>query len=205
MGWLRRASPAQLRRLHQQQRLTPAEISQRLGVSRRTVRVWLQQAGIALRPRRERQRRHLPPADTGLRRCYHDEGLTTAQLAARYGVSATTVRRWLNNAGIARRAAGRGSRSPSGEELRHLYQDQGLSSTQIAQRHGVRQATAHGWLRAAGIPCALPDHPPGPTPATRPSDQDEVGAASPMADGDSLAKGSEHQRSCSANASTWQQ
>jgi transposase len=174
LGWSRRVSPAQLRRLYQQQRLTPAEISQRLGVSGRTVRVWLQQAGIALRPRRKCRRRHLPPADTELRRWYHDEGLTTAQLAARYGVSATTVRRWLNNAGIARRAAGRGSRAPSGEELRHLYQDQGLSSTQIAQRHGVRQATAHGWLRAAGIPLR-PAGPPARADPSHPAERPRRG------------------------------
>jgi transposase-like protein len=148
----RRGSQAELRRLYEQQRLTPAEIGVRLGVSGRTIRTWLQQAGIALRPLRERRRRHLPPADTELQRCYLDEGLTTAQLAARYGVSATTARRWLDNAGIPRRAAGRSSRSPGAEELRRLYQDEGLSTTQIAQRHGVVQQTAHGWLRAAGIP-----------------------------------------------------
>jgi excisionase family DNA binding protein len=148
----RRGSRAELRRLYEQQRLTPAEIGERLGASGRTIRTWLQQAGIALRPGWERRRRHLPPADTELRRCYHEEGLTITQLAARYGVSATTVRRWLDNGGIPRRAAGRSSRAPSGEELRRLYQQEGLSTTQIAQRHGVRQPTAHGWLRAARVP-----------------------------------------------------
>jgi transposase len=148
----RRGSQAELHRLYEQQRLTPAEIGERLGVSGRTIRTWLQQAGIALRPRRERRRHHLPPTDVELRRCYLDEGLTIAQVAARYGVSATTARRWLGNAGIPRRAARRSSRAPSADELRRLYQDEGLSTTQIAQRHGVAQQTAHGWLRAAQIP-----------------------------------------------------
>jgi transposase-like protein len=172
-GLTRRGSRAELRRLYEQQRLTPAEIGERLGVSGRTIRTWLQQAGIALRPGWERRRRHLPPADTELRRCYQDEGLTTAQLAARYGVSATTAKRWLDNAGIPRRAAGRGSRAPNAAELGRLYQDEGLSTTQIAQRHGVAQQTAHGWPRAAGIPLrpagqsarADPGH-----PALRPND-----------------------------------
>jgi transposase len=148
----RRGSRAELRRLYEQQRLTPAEIGERLGVSGRTIRTWLQRAGIALRPGWERRRRHLPPADTELRRCYLDEGLTIAQLAARYGVSATTAKRWLDKAGIPRRAAGRRSRAPGAAELRRLYQKEGLSTTQIAQRHGVGQSTAHGWLRAAEIP-----------------------------------------------------
>lgn len=147
----RRSSPAELRRLYEQQRLTPAEIGERLGVSGRTIRTWLQQAGIALRPGWERRRHHLPPADTELRRCYLDEGLTTAQLAARYGVSATTARRWLDKAGIPRRAASRSSRAPGAAELRRLYQEEGLSTTQIAQRYRVVQQTAHGWLRAAKI------------------------------------------------------
>ena len=69
-------------------------------MSGRTIRSWLQRSGIALRPGWERRRHHLPPADNELRRCYLDEGLTTAQLAARYEVSATTAKRWLDKAGI---------------------------------------------------------------------------------------------------------
>jgi transposase len=163
MGLPPRVSQAELRRLYEQERLTPAEIGVRVGRSGRTIRVWLQQAGIPLGPHRERPRRHPPPATTDLRRCYYQEGLTAAELAARYGVSASTARRWLRDAGIPRRAAGRRSRAPSGQQLRHLYQDQGLSTTQIAQRYGVRQQTAHAWLRAAAIPLRpagqpRPDH-----------------------------------------------
>jgi transposase len=152
MGLPPRVSQAELRRLYEQERLTPAEIGVRVGRSGRTIRVWLQQAGIPLGPHRERPRRHPPPATTDLRHCYHQKGLTAAELAARYGVSASTARRWLRDAGLPRRVPGRRSRAPSGQELRRLYQDQGLSTTQIAQRYGVRQQTAHRWLRAAQIP-----------------------------------------------------
>jgi transposase len=152
MGLPPRVSQAELRRLYEQERLTPAEIGVRVGRSGRTIRVWLQQAGIPLGPHRERPRRHPPPATTDLRRCYYQERLTAAELAARYGVSASTARRWLRDAGLPRRVPGRRSRAPSGQELRHLYQDQNWSTTQIAQRYGVRQQTAHRWLRAAQIP-----------------------------------------------------
>jgi transposase len=167
MGLSRRVSQAELRRLYEHERLTPAEIGARVGRSGRTVRVWLQQAGIALRPYRERPRRHRPPADTELRRCYDEEGLTAAQLAARYKVSASTARRWLRDAGIPRRVPGRRSRAPSGQELRQLYQDKGLSTTQIAQRYGVRQQTAHTWLRAAKIPLRPTGQPARANTATR--------------------------------------
>jgi len=165
MGLPPRISQAELRRLYEQERLTPAEIGVRVGRSGRTIRGWLQQAGIPLAPHRERPRRHPPPATTDLRRCYYQENLTAAELAARYGVSASTARRWLRDAGLPRRVPGRRSRAPNGQELRHLYQDQGLSTTQIAQRYGVRQQTAHRWLRAAQIPL----RPAGTTARPRPA------------------------------------
>jgi len=147
----RRVSPAALRRLYEQQRLVPAEIGERVGVSGRTVRTWLQRLGIPLRPQPERRRRHRPPTPAQLRRRYLADGLSIGQLAARYGVSASTVRRWLKDAGIPRRPAGGRSRAPSREELYRLYQAEGLSTTQIGERYGVRQGTAHHWLRAAGV------------------------------------------------------
>jgi transposase len=151
VGLTRRVSPAELRRLYQQQRLVPAEIGERVGVSGRTVRAWLQQLGIPLRPRPERRRRHLPPTPAQLRRRYLADGLTTAQLAAHYSVSVSTVRRWLDDAGIRRRLPRRPSLAPSREELHRLYQAEGLSTTQIGERYGVSQSTAHNWLRAARI------------------------------------------------------
>jgi hypothetical protein len=44
-GLTPRGSQAELRRLYEQDRLTPAEIGERLGMSGRTIRVWLHQAG----------------------------------------------------------------------------------------------------------------------------------------------------------------
>jgi transposase len=146
----RRVSAAELRRLYERQRLVPAEIGERLGVSGRTVRTWLQQLDIPLRPQPERRRRYRPPPPAQLRRRYSEDGLTAGQLAARYRVSASTVRRWLEDAGIPRRPRGR-SRIPSPEELRRLYQAEGLSTTQIGERYRVSQSTAHNWLRAAGV------------------------------------------------------
>jgi len=47
-GVTRQVSPAELRRLYEQQRLVPAEIAERLGVSSRTVRAWLRRLEIPL-------------------------------------------------------------------------------------------------------------------------------------------------------------
>ena len=147
----RRVSPAELRRLYEQQQLVPAEIAERLGVSGRTVRAWLRRFGIPLRPQPERRGHRLPPTATELRRRYGADGLTIAQLAARYGVGTSTVRQWLQNAGIPRRLPGRPSQAPGREELVRLYVAEGLSTTQIGQRYGVSQPTALRWLRAAEV------------------------------------------------------
>jgi transposase len=147
----RRVSPAELRRLYEQQQLAPAEIAERSGVSGRTVRAWLRRLGILLRPQPERRGRRLPPTAAELRRRYIADGLTITQLAARYGVGTSTVRQWLQNSSIPRRLPGRSSQAPSREELVRLYQAEGLSTTQIGQRNGVSQQTALRWLRAADV------------------------------------------------------
>jgi uncharacterized protein YjcR len=81
----RRVSPAELRRLYEQQQLAPAEIAERSGVSGRTVRAWLRRLGILLRPQPERRGRRLPPTAAELRRRYIADGLTITQLAALRG------------------------------------------------------------------------------------------------------------------------
>jgi transposase len=147
----RRVSPAELRRLYEQQQLVPAEIAERFGVSGRTVRAWLRRLDIPLRPQPERRGRPLPPPAAELRRRYAADGVTIAQLATRYGLAASTVRRWLADAGIPRRLPGRPSQAPDREELARLYQAEGLSTTQIGERYGVSQQTALRWLRAADV------------------------------------------------------
>jgi transposase len=97
-----------------------------------------------------------------LRRLYTADGLSTRQLAALYGVGASTVRRWLRAAGIPRRPPSQ-NLAPSHEELCRLYQTEGLSTTQIGERYGVSQKTAHRWLRAGGIALRPPGRPPGGT------------------------------------------
>jgi transposase len=152
VGVSRGVSPAELRRLYQWERLAAVEIGERFGVSGRTVHGWLRQLGIAPRPQSERRRRHRPPIPAELRRRYVTDGLSTGQLARCYGVSASTVARWLEDAGISRRPCGRRSQAPAREELRRLYQAEGLSTAQIGERYRVSQQTAHRWVRAAGVP-----------------------------------------------------
>jgi len=111
----------------------------------------LRQLGVQLCAQPGRRRRHLSPTPAQLRRRYAADGLTIRQLADLYGVSASTVRRWLRDAGIPRRLPGGHSQAPTREELCRLYQAEGLTTTQIGERYGVSQQTAHRWLRVAGV------------------------------------------------------
>jgi transposase len=158
-GVTRHVSAAELRRLYEQQRLVPAEIGERFGVSGRTIRAWLRRLGIPQRPQPERRRGRLPPTAAELRRRYTTDCLTIGQLAARYRVGTSTVRRWLADAGIPRRLPGRPSQAPDREELARLYLAEGLSTTQIGERYGVRQQTALRWLRVAEVALRPPGQP----------------------------------------------
>lgn len=103
----------------------------------------------------ERQRRRRP-TDATLRRLYVDQDLPMEALCQRYGVSRKRLRVWLVEAGIpirTRHESGRRRQlvSPAAGDLRHMYEQERLSSPEIAQRLGVSQQTAHRWLTEAGI------------------------------------------------------
>ena len=82
----------------------------------------------------------------------------------------STVRGWLQNAGIPRRLPGRPSQAPGREELVRLYVAEGLSTTQIGQRYGVSQQTALRWLRAADVALRPQGQPTRASPPRPPSD-----------------------------------
>lgn len=97
-----------------------------------------------------------PPPDE-LRRLYEQNGLTTRQLGARYGVSHITAQRWLRAAGIAVRPAGRGLHhqgrpTPTADELRRLVHEVHWGYRQIGAHYGVTAPAVAQWLKKYGIP-----------------------------------------------------
>jgi transposase len=86
-----------------------------------------------------------------------DHELSAAAIAARLGVSPTTVLRWLDQGGIARRppahARSAAARLPiAREQLEELYVRQGLDQAQVAAELGVSKGTVLNRLRELGIP-----------------------------------------------------
>jgi transposase len=92
-----------------------------------------------------------------LRHLYKVGQLATRQLGARFGISKTTVKRWLVAAGIPLRPKSkglehRGITPPTSEELHRLVHVEHLSYREIATRYGVEYTAVPHWLKKHGIP-----------------------------------------------------
>lgn len=122
---------------------TEREIARILGVSRRRVANALSVAGVERRP----AARACPVDDAELRRLYHDEQLTQAQLAERLDAAPGTVARWLAECGI-------GTPDPriDHQRLRQRYVDEQATTREIAAELGVSHNRVIRELALAGIP-----------------------------------------------------
>lgn len=136
-------------------------IGTRIGVSRATINAVLRRNGVVLDQRKAR--RHASPSEETVAemiRLYTVEELNTHQIAARLGVGASTVVRYLNDRGVAMRAhvkrhkltpeqrAEVAGRYAAGEIMDALQKAYGVSSSVIIaclDEHGIKHRT--GWGR----------------------------------------------------------
>lgn len=150
--------PATLRRLYTDEGLTVAAVAARLGVAHGTAHKWLIAAGVPMRPPLATTRTDIDDED--IRRLYTSEGQTAAEIAAHLGCPTTTVYNRLQRLGVPRRPALPRQRArPTDDELRRLYEDEGLSLRQLARRFSVSAQAVRNWLVAAGIPRRPPTGP----------------------------------------------
>ena len=97
-----------------------------------------------------------------LRRLYVREGKSMGEIARGLGCSTTTVGDWLRRHGIETRTSRVNPPSDRddglGEEnLRRLYVEERLSSTEIAEETGFSRKTVCKWLRLHGIETRSPE------------------------------------------------
>jgi len=142
-------------------------IGQRVSLHQGTVRRVLIEAGVTMRTRPEQVA--LNDARTGVRvpsrdelvAGYIEEGLTSAELAVRFGISETRIQSMLVRHGVERRRGGiraaraeaeRAARRPPQliEEIVSLY-GSGLSRKATAARVGVHRVVVDDVLRRAGV------------------------------------------------------
>ena len=129
---------------------TTAEIAKELGVNASLVNANLHRAGILVRPTNNKQRVPIPKED--LVRMYQKEGLTTSDIARKFGCNPSTVHRRLKKYGIPRRNSGTISRTIiTKEALRRMYVDEGKSAAEIARETGCNDVTVLNRLRKHGF------------------------------------------------------
>ena len=97
----------------------------------------------------------VPPRDT-LATMYEGERLSATKIGEHFGVSNTTVAKWLTQYGIAMRPAGtglaaRGIEPPTCEELARMIHTDRLTYAQIAVQYGVDQSAVMHWLNKHDI------------------------------------------------------
>ncbi|WMT07796.1 helix-turn-helix domain-containing protein [Natrinema thermotolerans] len=141
-----------LRKLYVEERLSQPEIAERLGCSDSTVSNWIRRHGIK-RPWQDEDR---------MRELYAEEQLSQAEIADRLDCGVSTIETWMNRHGITGRENGESVQlsllpGPAYEvltdedELRHLYEKEGLDTYQIADLLNVGSSTVSDYTRRYGI------------------------------------------------------
>ena len=140
---------ATLRRLRSEG-LSQAEIGERLGCSGATIGNWLETFGMDTGHPVTEQPWH---SESVLRELYAEREMTIQEVANELGCHWLTVRDWLDTHGIPTR-----SRNPEAPAelldsgaLRALYNEEELSTYEIADRLDCAASTVHDYLREHGI------------------------------------------------------
>ncbi len=141
---------AQLVKLYVEEGLSMAAVAAAVGRSTYVVGYWLDRAGI---PRRQAAARRRPVIDPDeLRRAWVDDRIELAALARAFGTSQTFVQAELARLGIrrTRRAPDHLAAIPV-QKVIDLYEANGLSAAQVAQRLGCSYTWVLDTLRREGV------------------------------------------------------
>lgn len=97
------------------------------------------------------------PPSSVLSDLYETQRMSTRDIAARFGVTHTQVRRWMDRAGIACRPHAHAEKVDAGlcpppDRLRELVHVEHLSLEKIGERYGVSGSAVRLWLIEFGIP-----------------------------------------------------
>ena len=150
---------SELRKFYYDDRLPASEIGRMFGLSYHSIYARMDRYGMPRRPagRGVEHRGKTAPTCDELKKLYLEDALTTRQIGEMYGVSKTSVLRWLKRFDIQKRtpSAGlenRGVTAPTKAELEHMVWTQHLSYPAIAGKYGVDSSAIRHWLIRHDIP-----------------------------------------------------
>ncbi len=148
-----------LRELYQLEKLSQAEIAQRLHCDESAIRRKMKAYGINVRTPSEAARlsRGIEIPEEALREFYENQGLSLAEIAEKFDCSETAVRNRMVEYGIeARLPWEKAAVDISEGELRELYEEKGLSEEEIAQMHNCSISTISRKMQKFGIEARPP-------------------------------------------------
>lgn len=91
------------------------------------------------------------PSKETLEDLFLRQGLTQSEIGAMYGRNQRTVSLWMKQYGIETGHRSSKGVRPSCDELREMYETQGLTKVEIGQRYGFTAGAVALWLAACGI------------------------------------------------------
>ena len=152
--------PELLRRLYWDEEKTCSEVAEELDCSTVSVERWLRRNGIETR---DGSRGGGSPKDAPwrdeetLRELYVDQELPMREVGEKLGCAISTVRSNLEKHGIERRPGcgqpqHRNAPWRDEETLRRLYEDEGYTSTELAEKWDTTSVTVCNWLHKFDIP-----------------------------------------------------
>jgi len=171
----------ELKRLYIDEIFSTTKIAGIYDVSQPTAVKWLKESGVIIRTSSEtgllRKGVTRPPGKE-LRKLYVDEGVSTTKIAKMYYISISTAIDWLREDGVKIRSSAetrllsRRVIKPSGKDLRRLYVDERMNSTEIAEMCNTNPVTVRGWLIKEDIRIRSRSEAKLPRGVTRPSGEE---------------------------------
>lgn len=138
-----------VRYLYANKMASTLDLSKSFDVSQSTINRWIRAFGINRSPR---ESQGVPDAYVDQAIELYKSGLSSSAIASKLGgVSKSTVKRWISDAGIARTVSeARGATEEKKKAAVDLY-NSGIGAYDIARQLGVTNRGVYGWITEAGV------------------------------------------------------
>ena len=134
---------------YNEERLSTLEIAEKCNVSTSTIGNWMDRYGMERRSQNKLSSDSYKPTEKELDQWYNEEELSTIQIAEKCNVTNGTIGKWMDKYGMERRSQNKLSSDaykPNKEELDKWYNEERLTTIQIAEKCNVTHPTIGRWM-----------------------------------------------------------